>query len=270
MNPRLASLLLLLCLGSSSAQAQTDEHLERAIDTYARAMESSARDERVGLFLESERLFGAAAAAGYDNAALQSNLGNAALGAERLGHAILAYRRALLIDPGHTRARENLAHARGLLPDWVPRPPEKGLVESFFFWRDEVSALTLATIAAGFFALGAGLIALSIVRPSGVARGLAGLALLVWATLGLSILFDPARESAQAGVVIVPEATARAADSINAPLRFGEPLPAGSELRLLEDRGGWLHVELFNGRSAWLTSSSVARVVPKDADPDQR
>jgi hypothetical protein len=75
-----------------------------------------------------------------------------------------------------------------------------------------------------------------------------------------SLAFDPARDAWQEGVVVVEEATARSADSINAPRRFGDLLPGGTEVRILEDRGGWLQIELYNGRNAWLTASNVERI----------
>ena len=240
--------------------AQASAHIEQAVDAYARAMESASRDDRLALFDEAERLFGAAIAAGARNADIETNRANAALQAERTGPAVLGYRRALLHDPGHERARQNLAHARGLLPTWVPAPAEGGLGDTFFFWREQLSAARLGVIAAACFAIGAALIAAAVVRPRAGLRLAAGVALACWAALLASSVFDPRRAARAAAVVIAPEATARAADSLNAPRRFSEPLPGGTEVRVLEDRGGWLHVELHNGRSAWLLASAVVRV----------
>jgi SH3-like domain-containing protein len=35
----------------------------------------------------------------------------------------------------------------------------------------------------------------------------------------------------------------------------------GTEVEILEDRDGWLRIELANGREAWVRSSSVKRVI---------
>ena len=80
-----------------------------------------------------------------------------------------------------------------------------------------------------------------------------------------SVLVDPSRSAHLEAVVTVPEAQVRAADSINAPLRFGQSLPEGAEVRILEDRGGWLHIELQNGRDGWLTQNQVRRVAQKES-----
>ena len=87
---------------------------------------------------------------------------------------------------------------------------------------------------------------------------------LIWLALIASVLADPSRSAHLEAVVVVPEAQARAADSINAPLRFGQSLPEGAEVRVLEDRGGWLHIELQNGRDGWIIQNQVKRVVEEE------
>jgi hypothetical protein len=236
--------------------------IQQGIDAYALAMQSGDRNQRLQAFGRAEQLFAAAAQAGAHNAALQTNLGSAALQAEHLGQAVLAYRRALLLDPGQARARQNLQHTRGLLPDWVPTPPEAGVLDSFFFWHRTLSREARLSWAAGAFAASCLLLALGI-QYAGTSTRWGALAFaLVWLGLLISVAFDPARDSARHAVVVVPETNARAADSINAPRRFSEPLPDGTELEIIEDRGGWLHIRLHNGRDAWITASSVERVGP--------
>ena len=65
---------------------------------------------------------------------------------------------------------------------------------------------------------------------------------------------------------LIAEAVARAADSSLAPSAFPQPLPAGVELRILEERAPWLRVRLANGRDAWLNRSSVTRIVPPESE----
>ena len=254
--------LVALALGwlPTASWADEAELVTRGIETYARAMDSSARDERLALFAESERLFAAAIESGARNADIEVNRGNAALQAERLGAAVLAYRRALALDPSHPRARQNLDHARKLLPEWVPVPAPNSLTDTFFFWRRQVPTDRLDVVAAACFLLGAALLALALLR-TGAGYRIAAVGLFtLWAAVIASETLDPGSNEEDAAVVVVPEAAARAADSLNAPRRFSEPLPGGTELRILEDRGGWLMIELHNGRSAWVLESAVARV----------
>ena len=114
--------------------------IERAIDAYTAALESSDRNQRLEEFARAEQLFrqvieGSEQSEAIRNAELYLNLGNAALQAERLGPAIAAYRRALALAPQNAQAHQNLVYARSLLPDWVRREESFRLIDSLFFWR---------------------------------------------------------------------------------------------------------------------------------------
>lgn len=237
--------------------------VEEALESYQGALGSGERDRRLVGFRRAQRLFAAAVDSGVENAELYTNLGNAALQAEELGAAVLAYRRALLLEPGLERARQNLRHARSLLPSWVPTPSAGGVLDTFFHWHQTVSRGDRSDLAAALFALAALCLAVSIRFRSQPFRYGAFLAAAAWLTLLLSVGFDPARDATSEGVVVARETPARAADSVNAPTRFGEPLPAGTEVKILEDRGGWLQIALYNGRNAWVSASSVERVRPR-------
>ena len=258
------ALLMLALVHAPATAADATESIEPAVSAYRGAMESTQRDERLERFRRAERLFAAAIEDSGGSGELYANLGNASLQAERLGPAVLAYRRALLMDPSLERARQNLLHARGMLPDWVPSPPEVGVLDSFFVWHEKVSRSDRLDLAALAFTAAMLSLAASLAFGLISARYLTGLASAVWLALLASLAFDPSRAAGSEGVVVAREVLARAADSINAPSRFGEPLPSGTELRILEDRGGWLQIELYNGRNAWVVSSAVERIAPRD------
>lgn len=260
-SPYAAILMATVLFGPwGEARASVPDHLEAGVTAYQRAMASEKRAERLALFAEAERHFAAAIEGGADSADLHVNHGNAALQAEHLGPAILAYRRALARDPSHPGATQNLGHARSLLPDWVPHPTAGGLADSFFFWQREASRDQLALVAALLFFGGCASLALALVRGGRAWRSVAMGGFGLWLALLVSDGLGTSREDPDALVVVAEESAARAADSINAPRRFSEPLPGGTELRLIEDRGGWVQVELYNGRRAWLLASTIASV----------
>ncbi|MFL2936519.1 MAG: tetratricopeptide repeat protein [Myxococcota bacterium] len=255
----------LAILIASPALSQTDETLNEALTAYAEGMQSEDRDIRIQRFTEAERLFRASLESNGASAALWTNLGNAALQAERPGSAILAYRRALILDPAYARAKKNLDHARERMPDWVPTPASGGLFDTFFFWHNTLAGSTRATLAVLSFTGLCLLLSGSLLLRLPLLRYPAFLFGLIWVALIASALVDPSRSAHLEAVVTVPEAQVRAADSINAPLRFGQSLPEGAEVRILEDRGGWLHIELQNGRDGWLTQNQVKRVAQKES-----
>ena len=202
----------------------------------------------------------AAEAHGIRNAALETNIGNAALQAEHLGSAVLAYRRALALDPGHAQARENLGHARDLLPAWVPRPREDALGDTFFFWRRALAESTRNALAALLFFLAAALAAVWVRWRKAWARNLAVLPLLAWVALIGMPLLERSGAGPDAAVVTASEALVRAADSPGAPTRFAEPLPGGSEVEIVEVRSDWARIRLADGRDGWVSQGRVERV----------
>ena len=271
---RRALLMLALSMAALTARAESaadagsvDLLLAQGVEAYEEGLAGERRDGRLAGFRRAELFFAQAQTRGADSARLYTNLGNAALQAEHLGPAVLAYRRALTLDPGLSQAQQNLAHARQQLPAWVPLPSEGGAFDSFFFWHRSVPADQRSLLAALFFGVASVLLAAAIVRRSGALRNAALLPGIAWAALVLSVVFDPARGAAPEGVVIASEVVARAADSGHSPLRFADPLPGGTELRIVDDRGDWLQIALHNGRTGWVTASSVARISGDPAAP---
>lgn len=244
------------------AQTEKAGALEQALEAYRSAQDTASAADRPAAFARAERLFGAAAAGGAASAALWTNVGTAALQAEHPGRAILAYRRALALDPDHRQAQQNLTHARTLLPRWVPRPESGGFLDSFLAWQQAMSRQERRGAAALAFLIGAVMLAGSIASGSGALRLFAFVPLIAWgALLASSALGGVAR----GGVIAGAETVARAADSRNSPARFAEPLPAGTEVTIAEIRGEWARVVLADGRDAWVSAASVEEVDPAAA-----
>jgi tetratricopeptide (TPR) repeat protein len=270
----LVAVLLAVVTLVRPARAETNEQsllLREAVDEYQAALDCTDRGERLQRFRRAEMLFAQVAGGssrGNDpscvvqNADLYVNLGNAALGAERLGPAIAAYRRALQLDPDHARARQNLIHARSLLPDWVPRPEEGGILDTFFAWTGQLAPHEQQVLAAVLFLVWAVLMAVAIRWRRTVWRNVATIPGLLWLVLVLMMVFHATKRDLAPAVVIVPETVARAADSVNAPARLRQPLPSGTEVRIIERRGEWSHVRLADGRDAWVQHSNLEGTRP--------
>jgi len=242
----------------TGATAASTDVLAQAIAAYDAAQDIADRDQRRAAFTRAERLFSAAAQGGAVSADLHANIGTAALQAESLGTAILAYRRALALDPDHRRASQNLQHARTLLPSWVPRPEAGGIFDSFFAWNRTLSPGERAGAAAIAFLLGAALLGAGTAMQSAMLRAFSVPALLLWVVLFASTVTR--QEGDDAAVIVADDVLARASDSRNAPARFAEPLPAGTEVRVDERRSDWVRVTLADGRDAWVPAASVEPV----------
>ena len=252
---------IVVCSARAEGPAATDvrARLERALADYEQAQAEADRDARSAGFHRAEQGFAALIAEGLETPSLYTNLGNAALQASNLGEAVLAYRRALNLDPGATTARQNLAHIRSLLPAWVPRPTGSEGADSLLVYR-RVPASTRSLVAAGCFALAALFYAVGQRRTNGPWRGFAFGIGLAWIGLVASVVLDDSGQAGEAAVLTADETPARSSDSAMAALAFPDPLPQGVEVERLEIRGEFARIRLANGRDVWVRSSSVTPV----------
>jgi tetratricopeptide (TPR) repeat protein len=256
----LLALVSLVGVSPAASQSTDETLLEQALASYRSGLDTVERTARLEFFRQAQRLFSRVSEGEADNPELLTNLGNAALQAEDLGVAVLAYRRALVLDPSFPRAVQNLEHARTLLPEWVPKPEAGGLLDSFFFWHRTLSRAERSRGAAfAFLAMGL-LVAGAIRLRQPAMRNAAVIPALIWLVLIASVAVDFNAGSLEDAVVTVDETVARAADSALAPSTLPAPLPAGVEVRILEKRGRWLRVHLANGRDAWVAESSLTPV----------
>lgn len=255
------SAFLLLCCPILLTAGSSLQMIDEAVREYGDALNAGEHNLRTERFRRAQRLFHKVIEdTGVANADLYVNMGNAALQCEQMGQAVLAYRHALVIEPGHRRAHENLNYARHMLPDWVPRPQTRTLLDTFFFWHQTISRSGRNLMASLCFSAAAILMAIAIRWKRNWARNTAVLAVVVWAALtGLS-LWERWHTTNNQAVITASQVVVRSADSIGAPPRFAEPLPAGTEVEVTDQRQSWAHVRLANGRDGWIRTSSFMLV----------
>ncbi len=265
MNRRAVCLIMSIAAGYASADDGARALLvERGLDAYAEAQALTDRDARIASFARAEQLFSQIARSGDANADLYANTGTSALQAERLGPAVLAFRRALALDPDHERSRRNLAHARTLLPAWVPRFGGESVLDTFFFWHRALSPAERAGAGVLCFLLAAVAFAVSIRWPGRLARGLSFIFAAAWVGFVASIIVEGRSDPRNHAVITAEETFARASDSANAAGRFPDPLPGGTEVQVIETRERWTRIRLANDREAWVSSGSLEPVLEID------
>lgn len=264
--PAALSLLLVAMVFDAHGQVawgdETDSHaqLRQARSAYHRALDEPDRVRRTRAFTEAESAFSRPASRFAQSPELQTDWGNAALGAQDLGIAALAYKRALRLDPTLERAQRNLSWLRSRAPRWLPRPRQKGAVETLFFWHQTMSTAWRHLWGAVAFA-----VAMLLVIPWSTWRQatrtrLAVVAALLWLAMTGSALLDAG--ATRAGVVTLDGVTLRSADSDGAPAALASPLPAGGEIEVIEQRESWTRIALADGTRGWLKSHAVKQVVP--------
>jgi tetratricopeptide (TPR) repeat protein len=208
-----------------------------------------------GRYSRAVELYASLLEDGAENGRLHYNLGNAYLRNGQLGPAIASYRRALRLQPRNADAQANLAFARQSARDAIA-PPEPGpLVRTFFFWHVGLSrseAFRLGAVANLLFWL---VLLLAMVRPSAeLLRGVAvSLLVVTLALLGSAVARTLAPD--QVAVVVPQQVDVYSGTDSEAVLRF--KLHAGTELRLQEEREGWIRVQLPDGEQGWMEREFV-------------
>ena len=251
---------LVVGVASAGDTPSSETLLGEAVETYTAALGTEARDARLAAFRRAKHLFAAVAEQRREAApALYTNLGNAALLSRDLGGAVLAYRRALAVAPDSAQARQNLEHARSLVPDWVPTPQPSGLWNHLI--RPEPASQSARFRLGALFCAAAALLRAAGIRwRRSSLRQAALYPALVWLLLVGSAVLGHQHARLRAAVVTVDETLARSADSQLAPSAFPEPLPGGTEVGIVDTRPPWARVRLANGDDVWVAESSLTEI----------
>lgn len=215
------------------------------------------------LFLESIAGYESLIAAGVVNGRLYYNIANAHMLRADVARAILNYRRAEKLIPGDADLASNLAYARQRVGTRIEPKPANALRRTF----DSSLGLIppgarwtiFAAAFAGFWLLAAAKL-LGVVKPR-VRLALAALAISAGVCVASLMLTHSAINSTADAVVTADRIIARKGpdDAAYEP-SFKEPLSAGVELQIVEERPGWVLARLRDGREAWLPLTALERI----------
>jgi tetratricopeptide (TPR) repeat protein len=198
---------------------------------------------------------------GVRDARLHYNLGNTYYRLNRTGEAILHYEKALHLDPGNNKAKENLALARNRIVNAVPE------VAPIFFvkWWDTMlgvfSPNTWALLSLLLFVCLLSLIFFARIRKEQFAYAGRWLSLNIVCILVCGCMayfsYDAATNSGKA-VVLQPAASFLDAPQLSAKV-LGN-LPEGTVIEVYAEEGNFINVKLPNGRVGWIMANAVRKV----------
>ena len=198
---------------------------------------------------------------GIENGRLFYNIGNIYFRLGDTGKAILNYRRAERFIPNDINLQQNLNYARSRCVDKIEPKPQSQVLRTIFFWHYDLGGITRAWLLAAF----TGLLWLSwgiyLLRRSSWLRYAALSCAVVSLFLAGSLAVDAYEQAnVRTGVILQPEVTGRKGDSTTFEPTFKEPLHMGVEFNLVEERKGWLHIELADGRRCWIPESAAGLI----------
>jgi len=206
-----------------------------------------------GKFADARQAYEGLVERGEWTANLFHNLGNTYHRLAQDGPAILAYERALALQPTHPEAQANLKLLRG----WTGAAPWPASWLDAVFPSRWIDAYLIGAAAAGWLALA--LVMWIALTPPGDKAGR-------WFTLVVTLLLAAYAgvavwhfEQGRAQAIVV----AKTAEVRPAPAEISAAsgaLPAGSAVRVLSVRGEWTYCLLPEQRRGWISSKALERV----------
>ena len=263
--PAAALVLAALVLSSAPARAQQLD-LPALIDEAGRMFHDAANTEDQA---EAHQLYQGALdryreaveVGGVRNGGLLYDIGNAYVSLGDIGRGILYYRRAELLIPADRNLGHNLRYARTLRADNLPWGQPSDAARILLFWHYLLSPLTRLILFIAAFAAACVLTALHVLRRARWKRAVAVTAAAVALLFGGSLAVSEIRLlTMRDGVVTADEVVVRKGDGTAYERSFLDPLHSGAEFSLLEEREGWLFIQLSDGRSGWIPSSAAEMV----------
>ncbi len=263
-------------LGIPSAQASPADALapefHRAIEEFDQAQESrtSNPDKARQLLGSAAQRMESLVAAGISNGYLEYNLANTYLQLSDVGRAILHYRRAQRLIPGDALLTENLgvARARSLLN--IPPARSSAVYRTLFFWHYQTSPWgRFAAALAAYFLFWALLAVRAFVPRTGLLAA-AVVAALVSVAAGGSLAVQRWQDrTTPDAVVVANDVAVYKGPGSTYQKQFEQPLQAGVEVRVREERGEWRRIELSDGSGGWIPRDTMELVPPPAASASE-
>lgn len=260
-----AALLIAFALAPAGDPANlTDgQLLGRAEEAFAEGVRQRGAAERARKFFSRSALdYDRLRRRGADGVGLLCNLGSAALLADELPAAVLAYRRALERAPHDAEVRERLDYVRGQVqypgpdnrgrppadewPPWLPRPARwLILLAAVLLYAGACAALTRWLMLRRGPRLGQAVLLFVLAAAAGA----------FWAVAEWRAGDEMA---APLAVIAAEEVSLRRGNGASYPVNPDLPrVVRGMEARLLHRRGGWLQVEFPGGHVGWVPESAA-------------
>ena len=260
----LLSLGLACCVSPPSAAQETSSIPAERLDpssatTLFREANAAYAD---GRYDEAASMYEAIVRGGVKNADVHYNLGNAHWKSGRVGPTVLAYERALLLDPGHRDAIANLDYVRENLVDRQTAAIEGPLGETVDRVYRGVDIETVAIIASFLYVVASIAVVLGLVRgafPAWLVRTAVVAAVLAVAATAFVVYREVGEGRAQDAVIMAREVGVRTGPGQDFVLEFR--LHEGTRVVVREVRGDWARIAI-NGTdlAGWLPASTAERI----------
>ncbi len=213
-----------------------------------------------GKYEEAINTYQALLDSGLESAELYYNLGNASFRSNKIGYAVLYYKKALKQDPGFEPADKNLTYVSLYLEDKLEGVPElfmKRWVKVFYgffslkIWAIiSISLFALFLIALLLYIFGSSMW----LKKTGFFIGAFGMILFI---LSFTAAIKQHREVKHPGhaVIVAPSVVVKSTPSDSGTDLF--VLHEGTSLTTDEEVGEWIEIKIIDGRLGWVRSKAL-------------
>lgn len=201
---------------------------------------------------------------GLESSDLYCNIGDAWYKQNELGQAVLAYERALKLDPSNATARYNLDFVNNMIQDKIETVPEFFLKQ----WSRKLCWLlpsgAWAALCLVLFAAVLACLLLFLLSASSSARKtgfILGVILLVFASLSLAFSLRQRADyrKVDAAVVVKPVSSAKSSPGSSSVVDLFV-LHEGTKVQVVDKVGEWVNIELSDGRQGWILASDLETI----------
>jgi tetratricopeptide (TPR) repeat protein len=211
-------------------------------------------------YKEAITTFNALADNGIVNAKLYYNLGNAYLKIQDIGHAVLWYERARIIDGNDPDLLFNLSYARSLIKD-APYSTDPGLDRIFFFWKYRLSGQTILMLAITFNGLFWLLLLLKALitakrRALAVSAFIVAIPTLIFVFTAIYNYYETSQN--HIAVVLPEEVSVRSGFSEHSTELF--VLHAGTMVKIQKRQGNFLRISYSKAKIGWIRQTAVGQL----------
>ncbi len=192
-----------------------------------------------------------------ESPALYYNLGNSHYKMGEKGKALVAYKRALRLNPRDQELRYNLRLVQSQLKDQITPQPKNRLTQSYWNLVDSVSLFEWNILFFSFYFLIFILLAVYLLISSKrkilfrLVTFAASFALVVSACFAGKTV----KNAQRVAIVLSQEVQARYGPSENDAAAF--LLHEGAQCRLLTVQNSWVQIRLADGKIAWLPKQAI-------------
>ena len=233
--------------------------LHEAEQLFASGNEAQNKSDATELWRKSAARYELAIREGnLSNGPVFYNLGNVYYRLGDMGRSILNYRRAMRFMPNDKNLLTNLEYARRSRQDAIEEQESRKVLKTLLFWHYDFSLATRELVfIICFCAIWLIAALMKFWRAAFLKVALFCSFFVAFVMAASMVTTEVLEHKFKDGVIVADECVGRKGNSRSYESSFKEPLHAGTEFVVLEQRDNWLEIRLANGMTTWISETDA-------------